>query len=123
MKKWQKLTLEIIALVVGLVLINWLGTGDTIWERIIEAAWFVFLMVSSGYTNKRRTKQLQRMWLLADRLGYGPEELKFHAPQYGTLDWQFSRPDNLRFFPSEAVVKKLIKQFEAELANTEHLAS
>lgn len=123
MKRVTVIIAQLIAMVVGLVVIvavaDYLLVGRTAKLAVDVAALGLFLGVS-GYNQRRRTQRLKQMWQAADQLGYGPEELKQRAPQYGTLDWAAARPEVAKFYPSDKVVSALLTQFEAELAQAQN---
>lgn len=118
MKRWNIVILQIVIAIIGLYIISIIahqfvndGTTRTLVDIVGLVIWFAY----SVYNTRMRKKRLIKMWDLADQLGYGPEELKKFEPRYGKIDWEFSRPEKLEFYPSDRAVIKLIDQFNSEL--------
>ncbi|WP_461214438.1 hypothetical protein [Lacticaseibacillus sp. GG6-2] len=120
MKKMTMIIGQAILLVVSLIVVT--AVADYFFNgriaKIIVFAFAAILFVALGnHNNRQRTKHLIEMWAYADKLGYGPAELKQRVPQYGIFDWEASRPEKLKFYPSDKVVDELVQQFKVELSS------
>ncbi|MCI1986628.1 MAG: DUF805 domain-containing protein [Lactobacillus sp.] len=78
--------------------------------------WMIGAQVVSRQRVAANRQRLAQLWALADQLGYGPEDLKRIAGQYGRLDWAATRPENLQFVPSTAVQLAVIAELQKAVA-------
>ncbi|WP_390406431.1 hypothetical protein [Lacticaseibacillus jixiensis] len=119
MKRKTLYGLELIILFLGMGVLKALLTlvfTDRVAGLVAYILWILAVGLIGHYTNAMRVAQLRRLWGLADQLGYGPAELKQRAPQYGTIDWALSRPEQLQFYPSDRIVARLCDEFTLEVA-------
>ncbi|WP_125703616.1 hypothetical protein [Lacticaseibacillus daqingensis] len=97
------------------------GSSSMLSRGIALVIWVIIYWFITNITTRLRNKRLNRLWELADKLGYGPEDLKIKSgASYGTIDWALTQPDNPQFYPSNSVLDRLIKRLEADtkLAST-----
>lgn len=119
MKRRTISILEVLIAIISILLIATIANhffSNRIVRLIVDVLMLILYAVISGNTARARTKQLIKMWQLADQLGYRPVDLKEIEPRYGVIDWQLFRPEKLQFYPSNKVVKDLVNRFDTELS-------